>query len=146
MRSPSALLIALLGAVLAAGCHDVKIESRFGPGDIGIYDDLYARRVTERHKIGFMFTHSYDEQRYRLDFGDLLVANRSYSGTVRSVWSLGKRFSAGLSEYAGTTTFSNYRFREQFGPTVEYDFFPYDDSAGRLVTATEVPDAIIQRL
>ncbi|MGA9752309.1 MAG: hypothetical protein WBS54_11030, partial [Acidobacteriota bacterium] len=97
-------------------------------------DDFWARRVTARRKFGLMLTHTYNEQLYRLDYGDFLAANRSFSGSLKSVWSVSRHLSAGLAAYAGTRTFDNYRFYEQIGPTLEYDLYPYDDSAGRLVT------------
>jgi photosystem II stability/assembly factor-like uncharacterized protein len=48
-RTLSALVSA---AVLAlAGCHDVRIESRSKPGEIGIYDDLFAVSVVDANVV-----------------------------------------------------------------------------------------------
>jgi photosystem II stability/assembly factor-like uncharacterized protein len=82
MRSRSALLIALLGAALTAGCHDVKLESRFGPGDIGIYDDLYAVSVPDdQHAVAV----GYWGAIYQSEDGGLSWTKRE-SGTLRSLY------------------------------------------------------------
>ena len=82
MRPSAALLVALLAALPTAGCHDVKLESRFGPSDIGIYDDLYAVSLPDaQHAVAV----GYWGAVYQSEDGGLTWAKRE-SGTLRSLY------------------------------------------------------------
>jgi len=82
MRSRAALLATLFAVSLSAGCHDVKLESRFGPGDIGIYDDLYAVSLPDdQHAVAV----GYWGAIYQSDDGGVSWAKRD-SGTLRSLY------------------------------------------------------------
>ena len=91
-----------------------------------------ASRVTGELKLGASASHSYSEGRYTLSDGSRFTAiNRSWSAGARGVRSLAPRWSAGARGNVSHSTYGNLDLSFGAGPTVEFDLFPYEESARR---------------
>jgi hypothetical protein len=91
-----------------------------------------ASRVTETLKLGLNATHSYSEGRYTLADGSRFTSiNRSWSVGARGVRSLAPRWSAGARGSVSHATYGNLDFTYGAGPTIEFNIFPYAESARR---------------
>jgi len=76
------LLPGLAAALLLAGCHDVRIEPRSKPGEIGIYDDLFGVSVVDARTI---VAGGYYGTIYRSEDGGNTWAKQE-TGTLRSIY------------------------------------------------------------
>jgi len=91
-----------------------------------------ASRVTETLKLGLNAAHSYSEGRFTLaDSSRFTSVNRSWSVGARGVRSLAPRWSAGARGSVSHSTYGNIDFTYGAGPTIEFNIFPYAESARR---------------
>lgn len=68
IRAVFASVTAAVAALAATACHDYRIEARFEPGEIDIFDDLYAVSVVDdRHAVAVGY---YGSVYYTEDGGD----------------------------------------------------------------------------
>ncbi|MFN2400184.1 MAG: hypothetical protein ABR543_16340 [Gemmatimonadaceae bacterium] len=106
--------------------------SNFG----NIFSSVSASRTTEAWKLRFSLQNSYNESSFDLGEGRT-AANyqRSHGASGLIVKSLGSRWSAGGRAGISSSTFSNQELGLSLGPAVEYNFYPYDESTRRLLTA-----------
>ncbi len=89
---------------------------------------LSANRITEKWKLEFSLSNSYNESHYIYGDDEILGITRSYwfyHTMVKSIsdhWSVGHTISTSSSSYSNT----NYAF--SWHPAVEYDVYPYSES------------------
>jgi photosystem II stability/assembly factor-like uncharacterized protein len=82
LRRALGALALLAGVVVVAGCHEYRIEARFGPGEIDIFDDLYSVSVVDdRHAVAV----GYWGAVYITEDGGL-TWSKGDSGTRRSLY------------------------------------------------------------
>jgi len=96
------------------------------------YGSFSANRTTPELKIRTSVYGNWSK--YRFDFGDGSVYESStdgggFSGLV--VKSLGRHWSTGGYVSVEYSTYSNIKFDLSFGPALEYNVFPYDESTKR---------------
>jgi hypothetical protein len=97
--------------------------------------ELSANRVTEDWKTDISLEGRYDDSKYDLNDGTTFVnIQRNYSLELLQVKSVGDHLSVGLTGGIGSSTYSNQHRVIRVAPAVEYDLFPYDQSARRQLT------------
>jgi len=98
---------------------------------------LSANRTTEAFKFSFSAYSSYSRSEFELDETTTFV-NTSRSGHANAsvVWSLGPHWSAGVRGGMSRSTFLNKRLEATLAPAVEYNIFPWEQSARRELTVT----------
>ena len=106
---------------------------------------LSATRTTEMWKTRISTSGRYEQSKLTVpgdtaDDGSRLpdVVIRNYTHVASAdgfvVRSLGAHFAAGLTSAASRSTFSNQDLAFRIAPAIEYSFFPYSESARRLLT------------
>lgn len=96
---------------------------------------IEANRVTEAWKVGLFARAGYDRSEFEFELDSTFI-NRSRNIFFRgqSVWSLGAHWSAGFVAWSDVSTFRNFRFSLQGGPSVEFNVYPYSESSRRALT------------
>lgn len=99
--------------------------------------NLSASRTTENWKLRLGMSGNTDRSSFTLDDDSTYVA-RSHSSYVSTllVRSLGDHFSLGGTADASSLSRQNLDFSMRIAPTVEYDFFKYDQYSRRRLVAT----------
>lgn len=99
------------------------------------YGELEARRVTEATKTYLAVYASYSDTRfdYTVDEVDVsvLTLSRSRGLSASRYYSLTDHWSAGGAGSIYASTYSNRDFDATFGPSLEYNLFPYQESTRR---------------
>jgi hypothetical protein len=94
-----------------------------------------ANRTTKAWKINTSVNGNYSESSFTLGKGEVFKSySHSYSANELIVKSLTDKWSLGQRASLYSSTFSNQKLGARIAPTVEYNFFPYDQSTRRLVT------------
>ncbi len=93
-----------------------------------VFGNVSAARVTERWKTNIRVNENYNGQTFKTDSGAVTSVKRDYGGSVQQVRSLGRRWAAGLTGSAASSTFLNEHLVASVAPAVEYNFFPYSES------------------
>lgn len=97
--------------------------------------EVSANRVTADWKTDLSLEGSYDENSFDLNDGTTFInIQRNYSLELLQVKSVGNHLSVGVTGEVGSSTFSNQRRVVRVAPAVEYDLFPYQESAHRQLT------------
>ena len=93
-----------------------------------------ASRTTEAWKLQISVNALYDSDRF--DFGDEVFNSISRNSAVTGllVKSLGRHWAAGAGGSIVSSTFTNQQNSVRFAPTIEYNIYPYDESARRQLT------------
>jgi len=104
---------------------------------------LSADRLTERWKIRFALSQSYNQSDFTVTSYDSTGApfdenirsiSRGYDGNSLVVKSLGPHWSAGGRVSTSSSTYLNEKLVVGLAPAVEYDVYPYSASTRRLLT------------
>lgn len=102
---------------------------------LSIWGSLSARRVTPDWKINLSLDGSYYENNYEYKIDDTTVSSSSFSRSKSlnglMVKSIDDHWSAGVSGYVFSSTYSNIKRGFRFAPAIEYDLFPYSESTRR---------------
>jgi hypothetical protein len=102
--------------------------------DYYLYSSITAYRVTERAKLGAIMSQNYSEKRHRVGEGSRYTTIRGWSTRALLVWTLGPRWSAGVSSNVYASTYSNIDWSAWVGPALEFDVYPYEESSRRAIT------------
>jgi hypothetical protein len=114
---------------------DGETEADRGSKSIESEVELSANRVTGQWKTDISLEGSYDENQFELNDGTTFAnIQRNYSLEVLQVKSVGNHLSVGMTGSVGSSTFTNQRRVMRLAPAIEYDLFPYDQSARRQLT------------
>ena len=90
-----------------------------------------ADKVTDKIKLQFDLDFERANNRYEND-DDIFISKRNRkSFSMKSVWSLNQKWSAGFSAGASSDTYQNIYFRYHILPAIEYSFFPYNEFVRR---------------
>jgi hypothetical protein len=96
---------------------------------------LSANRTTENWKIRLFLTGWYNEDEFEFADGSKLTSiERDHSVGTFTAKSLDEHWSVGANAEAQTSSFKNYDLALEFGPTIEYNLFPYSESTYRELT------------
>lgn len=95
-------------------------------------------RVTEKRKVTFWSRYDDNHQEFTIEEDDSttveIVKNNSFRFEHTNIWSVGENFAYGFEAGISSSTFSNFKRRIYFSPTVEYNLFPYKDVNNKLLT------------
>ncbi len=92
---------------------------------------LSAERVTHDWKINLRTYGNYEEDRFSFEEDTTISITRSYGGYGLLVRSISDHFSIGISGRIRSSTYSNIDLSMNLNPGVEYNIFPYSESATR---------------
>ncbi|HEU4587930.1 MAG TPA: insulinase family protein [Gemmatimonadales bacterium] len=96
---------------------------------------LSASRTTAAVKLAMLFSGSYQRSTYKLSPTQAFeTVERDYLFSSLAAQSLGAHWAAGFVASAASRSFYNQDLAVQGGPAIEYNVFPYDESARRQLT------------
>jgi len=98
---------------------------------LNTWGSLTASRVRPVTKTSLSVGGSYYENRFEVEGGHILSASRSRNANARQVWGFGEHWSAEARLGAYTSTYSNMDLDWSAGPSLEFNAFPYSQSARR---------------
>jgi hypothetical protein len=119
-----------------------------GNGNINSDKNYFNRRlsgnfrvnqITDTKKTIFWLYASDNRQEFTIDDTDStstteVVKRNSYNFGNSMIWSWGKHFAYGYELGISSSTFSNFKQKIYFSPSVEYNIFPYSDVNNKLFT------------
>ena len=95
---------------------------------------LSCNQITEIWKHRFVFDYAYENETYDYRTASIKQSiQKSYTLHSRSVYAITKHWSAQYSAAIKQDTYYNYGFYWDFGPGIEYNFFPWDMSDKKIV-------------
>ncbi len=151
-----------LGRELSVTCNAVNVEES-PPGDkwnswvfssrlgsffngeesrnsISLWGNLNAQRITAESKIKITCWGNYNHDRYEYEYDDTsyVYISESNSRGFSSEWakSLTDHWSAGCWGGISSSTYNNKALAWRFGPGLEYNIYPYSESARRQLRIT----------
>ena len=105
---------------------------------INVFSNISADRITEAWKLNLNIDGSVNRSRFTFesDSGEetSVFTRRSYSTSGRVARSVGGHWSAGLSGWVGRSDFRNQRLAVRFGPSIEWNLFPWTEATRRQLT------------
>ncbi len=105
--------------------------------DTSLDGSFSASRTTEEFKVDVEFRGDYEEQEFELRSGGLEVSStRELEAEGIVVWSMGPRWSWGISGAIGSDQSVNQALYTEIAPALEYSLYPYAESTRRQITAT----------
>lgn len=108
-------------------------ESSYRNVDVG--GGISARRTTEALKLGLALDGNYERSSFDLDSVTTVTSTQeSYGASAFAVKSLGPHWGARASVAANRSSHDNRKLGLRAGAGLEYDVFPYTESARRLLT------------
>lgn len=108
-------------------------ESSYQNVDLGA--GVSARRTTDALKLGFALDGNYERSSFDLDSVTTVTsAQESYGADAFAVRSLGPHWGARAALAANRSSYDNRKLGLRAGVGLEYDVFPYTESARRLLT------------
>lgn len=115
------------------GETDISGESSYRNVDLG--GGISARRSTDQLKLGFSLDGNYERSSFDLDSVTTVTSTQeSYGASAFAVKSLGPHWGARVSLAANRSSYDNRKLGLRAGAGIEYDVFPYTESARRLLT------------
>ncbi len=96
--------------------------------------NLSANRTTEELKIRFSGNLNYNRSEFDTGDDTIVSSTRSESLFGQVVKSMGGQWALGGTARVSASSFQNTKLQMEFGPAIEYDFFPYSESTRRLLT------------
>jgi hypothetical protein len=115
------------------GSGFIEGESRFD--EIDLFGGLSTQRVTAALKLGLAVEGSYERSEFEVDSATTVTSTQeSYGVSAFAVRSLGPHWGVRAAASADRSSFSNRRLGVRGLVGLEYDVFPYRESADRLFT------------
>jgi hypothetical protein len=90
-----------------------------------------AQRIIEAYKLQFGIDYNYSESVYKLEDGNYLNIQRGYQFEQLLALSLSDHWSIGEALEGRSSVYSNLDFSFRLAPAIEYNFYPYGESAIR---------------
>lgn len=115
------------------GSGFIEGESQFD--ELDVFGGLSAQRVTAALKLGLAIEGSYERSEFELDSVTTVTSRQeSYGASAFAVKSLGPHWGFRVAASADRSSFNNRRLGIRALTGLEYDIFPYRESADRLFT------------
>lgn len=96
-----------------------------------IYGSVNASRLTEQWKTNLRVSENYNGQAFRIDQDRVASVRRDYGGALQQVKTIGKRWAAGLTASAASSTFLNEHLVASVAPALEFNLYPYSEYTRR---------------
>ena len=109
---------------------DGESQSNF----INLNNSININRTTQESKFDLFARYNYNRSSFDIDDETVVATNRSAFGRMLYVISISDHWSVGATLGAFTSTFNNVDFGIGPDPTIEYNVFPYSESARRQFT------------
>lgn len=103
--------------------------------NLDLFGSVSANRTTEQLKVSLSLNGNLSESNFEIDSTVTITStSRSYSANGLVARSIGGQWAAGGEASARRSTYSNTKVGLRLAPGIEYDVFPYSESARRLLT------------
>jgi len=102
-----------------------ELEMEESQNQLTLRNSFRANRTTDEWKFRSEFEYVYEEENFEDDDEKIKSILRETESDILVVKSLTNKWSAGLLAGANTTTFRNTDLKLDFGPAIEYNFFPW---------------------
>lgn len=111
-----------------------ELEAEKSQNQFNLKGSFNAKRITEKLKLRTILDYEFDSEQYT-DGADKIVSDKEeIKWSARSVHSINKYWSFGLSGAVEHSTYYNIDASYNFGPAVEYNLFPWDISDRKMLT------------
>lgn len=107
------------------------VEAEENEKQYAVETRVSADRVTEEWKLGVNGRMNYRENRFDLSSGTIRSTRRDGNIFGQVVKSVSDRWSAGFTTYNTTSSTNNTDLSVSLSPTVEFAFFPYEETSTR---------------
>lgn len=115
------------------GSGFIEGESQFE--EVDLFGGISAQRVTAALKLGLALEGSYERSEFDVDSVTTVTSRQEgYGASAFAVRSLGPHWGLRVAASADRSSFNNRRLGLRALAGVEYDVFPYSESADRLFT------------
>jgi hypothetical protein len=94
-----------------------------------INGSISGEQITDKNKFKFYAGLSQNKSTFIYGDNEIVSEKKSKYFNISDVISLNEHWSAGLFASMGNSVFNNYRYYLNIQPGVEYNFFPYSESA-----------------
>ena len=93
------------------------------------WNNINVKKVTELKRTQFYLGLNYNENRYKIDGEIAKYINKSYYGGFANIYAINNHFSWAFFINAQQASYENKRYGISLSPALEYNLFPYDQSA-----------------
>lgn len=111
-------------------------EAEKSQSEYNISGTFNAKRITDKLKLRSILDYEYGSEQYDNNGDEISSTIEEMKWTARSVFSITRYFSLGLSGAAKHSTYYNIESTYDFGPAIEYNIFPWDKSDRKVFTLT----------
>lgn len=108
-------------------------ETRFS---VNMNSSISAKRVTKENKFSLWANYNRNYQQYKYEDETVIGNQENTNVSIQEVISINNKWSYGIFADGGNSIFRNYDLYGQLGTGIEYNFFPYDESATKQVIAS----------
>ncbi len=113
-----------------------NLEAEDSQSEYNIEGEFNAKRITDKLKLRSTLDYEMGSEQYDNGGDEIKSTVEQYKWTARSVFSITKYVSLGLSGAAKHSTYYNIDKTFDFGPAIEYNIFPWDKSDRKVFTLT----------
>ncbi len=113
-----------------------NLEAEDNQSEYNIESEFNAKRITDKLKLRSRFNYEYGSEQYYNSGDEIKSSVEQLKWVGRSVFSITKYFSLGISGAAKHTTYFNINKTFDLGPAIEYNIFPWDKSDRKVFTLT----------
>lgn len=106
-------------------------DANYSSSDVS--GSIRASRVTNAWKLQFSANGNYEENKFTLSNGRLVIYQHRLGASALIVKSLNDHVSAGFEGSLRKSTFLNQKMALHLSPAIEYDIYPYADATRRQV-------------
>lgn len=111
------------------------LEGESRHDELNLEGGISANRTTETLKLSFELDGGFEEENFEIDSTETITSSsKSYGADALFAYNIGGQWAAGAQLSASRSTYENRKLGVRFAPGIEYDFFPYSESARRLLT------------
>ena len=111
-------------------------EAEESQSEYEINGKIDAKRITDKLKLRNSFEYEFGSEQYDNDGDEIKSTIEIMKWRARSVFSINKFFSLGISGAAKRSTYKNINKTFDLGPAIEYNIFPWDKSDRKVFTLT----------
>ncbi|MGB0840448.1 MAG: hypothetical protein ACPGXL_09920 [Chitinophagales bacterium] len=102
-------------------------EAAYQSGNL--WSGIDINKITEDWKYEIGYTYSLNQSKYLIDDEEYKNTISNHRFNIRSVKSINDHWSVGTFANVRSSTYQNYLWKTSFYPAVEYNLFPYSESA-----------------
>ncbi len=97
---------------------------------------LSAKQVKEMNKFSFSLRYNYQKNTYNYNESEIISEREFFNVNLSHIWGLDQHWSYGVFTRFDRSRYSNYKYAGELYGGLEYNLFPYKESAKKSLTLT----------